>query len=95
MDATSGTRVGAGLTGIKLPCVELKYTDLSYSVFLTPQQQTRDVESVWERYFQILTFPYQIGKSLYTRVTGGGTKMMEIKVIQEIDGCIKPGVIHV
>ncbi len=53
---------------------------------------TRDVESVWEKYFQLLTLPFQIGKGIYQKVTTGGRAgKTDLTVLEGIDGRIRPG----
>ena len=59
----------------------------------TPCQASRHVDSVYEKYFQLLTLPYQIGKAIYTKATAGpnSTATKEMTILEGIDGRLKPG----
>jgi ABC-type transport system involved in cytochrome bd biosynthesis fused ATPase/permease subunit len=64
----------------------------SASSLVSATQVTRDVESVWEKYFELLTLPFQIGKGIYQKLaTGGRAGKTDLTVLEGIDGRIRPG----
>lgn len=56
------------------------------------KQSNRDIESVYEKYWNLFTFPYQLLKSAVSVARGGaiGPPQTEFKVLRGIDGHIAP-----
>ncbi len=78
--------------GPELPNVEISYKNLEYKLLLPKSTVSRDIESVWDKYFELITLPFQIAKAVWTKVQGAGSSnMTELTVLKDIDGRLKPG----
>lgn len=70
-------------------------SDVLYSqlgICFSRNQSSHEVESVAQKYFELATLPFQIGKGIYKRTTeGANAGTSELKVLQNIDGRIAPG----
>jgi ABC-type glutathione transport system ATPase component len=79
------------MKALGLPDVGVSYRNLSYSIMLTAAQSSHEIESVYQKYFEIATLPLQIVKKIAAVVTGHANTQSELKILENIDGHLSPG----
>jgi ABC-type multidrug transport system ATPase subunit len=58
---------------------------------LTAAQSSHEIESVYQKYFELATLPFQIIKKVATSAAGGASTQTELKILENIDGHLSPG----
>lgn len=76
-----------------LPLVPISYQGLTYSIHQSAREEAREEDTIGSKLLDIVSLPYKILSNLFHFVRGEniGPETKEFRILDNIDGIIKPG----